>query len=285
MNFVLKVGATGQEAARMMTSLGFSGQSVFTPIGKSRLSLFQAGRALNPDGVYGPASQAAMDNQIYRGIDVSDNNGDVDWKKVAKTQKFAFVKMTEGRTFKAKSAAFNYKSAKDAGIIVGGYHYARPDTDYCRTAPEMDAVVEARAFIERLKLCGWDVGDLIPCLDLEEGIKTDDEYNAKWALHFLERVKKELGVTPIIYTAKWAMDLYLRDISTELFDRIVQYPAWLADYTTNFNKDPKAASEFDRWDIWQWTGSGKVDGVVGKVDMNWLPGGEIGLAKLRHKSC
>ena len=37
----------------------------------------------------------------------------------------------------------------------------------------------------------------------------------------------------------------------------------------------RMASLWDEWDVWQWTGSGSVPGVVGKCDINWCSAGML----------
>ncbi|KAL1742292.1 glycoside hydrolase family 25 protein [Schizophyllum fasciatum] len=64
-----------------------------------------------------------------QGIDVSGYQGTVDWAKAkANGVTFAYIKATEGTTFKSSSFSSQYTGATSAGIIRGAYHFARPDT-------------------------------------------------------------------------------------------------------------------------------------------------------------
>ena len=54
--------------------------------------------------------------------------------------------------------------SRDAGLWVGGYHFARPDT-HVRLGMA-DARKEASSFLERLS---FEPGDLPPALDVERG--------------------------------------------------------------------------------------------------------------------
>ena len=281
MNFNLKRGDRGQEVGRMQESLNkiygnVSVDKIFGPKTEAALIKYKTNLGLGETGIYDFATQASMGNEIWQGIDVSSNNGTIEWTKVAKTQKFAIVKASEGYTFRNKERVKQYKFAKAAGLLVGAYHYARPDTD----AFPNDALKEAGQFIECLKEKGWERGvDLAPILDLEEGMKSDDQYNVDWANKFCEYIKRELGVTPTVYTANWYFQAYMRDASKSSLEAISKYPVWWADYTTDFGEDPNL-SLWNSWQIWQWTGSGRIDGVVGKVDRNWLPGGSCGITRL-----
>ncbi|MBC6419743.1 MAG: hypothetical protein GDA44_13755 [Prochloron sp. SP5CPC1] len=64
------------------------------------------------------------------GIDVSDFDGSVNWRKVKGAGfSFAFAKATEGRTWKATTFPRNWRQMEGAGIIRGAYHFFRPTVD------------------------------------------------------------------------------------------------------------------------------------------------------------
>ncbi|WP_282446201.1 GH25 family lysozyme [Paenibacillus silvae] len=59
-----------------------------------------------------------------QGINVSQHNGDIDFKKVAADGiSFVFVKATQGKTFRSTKFLQFVKDAKAAGLLVGTYHY------------------------------------------------------------------------------------------------------------------------------------------------------------------
>lgn len=61
-----------------------------------------------------------------QGIDVSHYQGDIDWKKVAGSGiTFAFVKATEGETYKDPTFMRNAEGAADAGLLAGAYHFLK----------------------------------------------------------------------------------------------------------------------------------------------------------------
>lgn len=276
--FVLKRGNTGQEVKRMQSLLNTTADGDFGPKTEAALKEYQTCHGLVVDGIYGWATQTSMRTEIYAGIDVSSHNGVIDWKKVGKTNnKFAVIKLTEGRTHKNRRRKTNWSGAKANGLLVGGYHFARPDTD----SGVGDAVAEAQAFIKQLKYVGWERGiDLAPVLDAEAGMMTDDQYNAAWHVKFCEHIEAELGVTPIVYTAKWYWDAFLRHADPDTLDKLCKYPVWWADYGAKNPVDPNLRG-WNTWDIWQWTGYGSCEGIKGRVDQNWLPGGVDALEGLR----
>ncbi|KAG7086907.1 hypothetical protein E1B28_002825 [Marasmius oreades] len=62
-----------------------------------------------------------------QGIDVSHFQSNVNWAQVKSNGiSFAFIKATDGTTFQDPSFSSHYSGATKAGIIRGGYHFARP---------------------------------------------------------------------------------------------------------------------------------------------------------------
>src|SRR5689334_19243725 len=97
------------------------------------------------------------------GIDVSDNNGQVDWGAVAGAgYGFAIAKVTEGTGFVDPTFAGNWSAMKSNGLVRGAYHFARPDDN--------KAEDEARFFLDTIKQQVGDLqkGDFL-ALDLETG--------------------------------------------------------------------------------------------------------------------
>jgi GH25 family lysozyme M1 (1,4-beta-N-acetylmuramidase) len=69
-------------------------------------------------------SQAATVN----GIDVSHYQGSINWTSVRNSGiEFAFIKSTEGTSYKDTQFNTNYVAAYNAGVIRGAYHFALPD--------------------------------------------------------------------------------------------------------------------------------------------------------------
>jgi lysozyme len=271
-SFILHNGHSGQEIARLQTSLG--GLTVDGEFGaktEAAVRAYQKAHNLPVDGEAGYSTLAHLGIPVYAGVDVYNGSGDIDWKAVAGDNvKFAWVKCSEGTTFKDKSCQKNISGARKAGLIVGGYHFGRPDN-----GPKQgmqDAADEASNFLMASK--GIQCGDLRPVLDLEAGIKSDDSYNAEWALKWLQVVEGEIGVKPVVYCAKWATDLFLRDARVELRAALATYPCWWASYNTGVNPK-RGVAIWAEWDVWQWTGSGKTAGIKGKSDKNWMSGGNL----------
>lgn len=276
MKFILEEGDFGQEVKRFQKNLFIDDDGKFGPKTREALREFQKNNCLSVDGVYGPQSQAAMGNDLLPGVDVSSHQGEIDWNELARTQRFAIVKLSEGRTHKNPGRIERYAGAKRAGLTVGAYHYAKPLTD----RGIKDAEAEAQHFMSLLNAVGWERGvDLAPVLDLEDGDSRDDQYNVDWGISFLQRIEKELKVRPILYTGKWFYDSYMRGASKSSIEIISKYPLWLAHYSTMFGKDPEKGP-WKEWSILQWTGSARMKGIEKKADRNFICGGQKGLKRL-----
>src|SRR5579884_2097043 len=66
------------------------------------------------------ASQAATARA--KGVDVSNNNGTINWTKVAGAgYRFAFGKATEGTSFTDKTYTTNRNGSEGAGLVFGAY--------------------------------------------------------------------------------------------------------------------------------------------------------------------
>src|SRR5215469_12370348 len=79
------------------------------------------------------AANQAQANNLF-GIDVSNNNGSVNWSSVyANGARFAFVKATEWNYFQDGYYNGNMTNGKGAGCKMGPYNFVRPDTDCVST--------------------------------------------------------------------------------------------------------------------------------------------------------
>ncbi|MET8229051.1 GH25 family lysozyme [Micromonospora sp. NPDC005298] len=138
-----------------------------------------------------------------RGIDVSShdhNLGPINWPQVAADgAKFAYVKATEGRTYLNPYFAEDYAAAKAAGLLVGAYHFARPD--------KRDPITEADYFIDNAQFA-TDSQTLVPMVDIEwpywDGAPTcyglTPTEMSGWIRAFADQVKARIGRPVMIYT-------------------------------------------------------------------------------------
>src|SRR5699024_642068 len=99
--------------------------------GTSRRSLLRGGvlgEAALSTGAAALGAPAAQAAGLY-GQDVSGWQGEVDWAAQAELgSRFAYVKATEGRSYRSPTFNHQFLGAGDAGLARGGYHFARPDS-------------------------------------------------------------------------------------------------------------------------------------------------------------
>ena len=136
------------------------------------------------------------------GVDVSHWQGTVNWQNVYSSgQRFAFAKATEGTSFTDPQFTINIANGKTAGMLMGAYHFARPDVN-------TDAAIEARYFtsIARPYLSR---GYLRPVLDLEKGSSLGKTALSNWVKTWMDTVKTDTGIEPIIYVSSNYANNYL----------------------------------------------------------------------------
>ncbi len=189
-------------------------------------------------------------NQVY-GIDVSHYQGDVNWTKVYNAGKrFAFAKATEGTSFVDNKFTDNMKNGSAAGLYMGAYHFARPNTPI-----KNDSFAEADHFVDIIMPYIKD-GYLVPVLDLENGSDIGWKNLSAWANYFCGRVYNRTGVKPIIYT----MPYYASNLDSS----VTQWDLWIA----NYNVSSPNTGVWGFWSFWQNSSSGSVNGVDGNVDLD-----------------
>lgn len=200
------------------------------------------------------------------GIDVSNFQGVVNWTSVRNAgYKFAFCKATEGVDFVDARFTTNMTNAKAAGVPIGPYHFARPDSS--NTNP-VDAANEANDFVDAIAPYYAQTSGhfLRPVLDMERlsgtgGTAAEKVFLSKWVRDFATVVKTRLGMDPIIYcNVNYATTYFESDIGV--------YDLWLAKFTYDLNNPPTSANDgvFNGWEIWQWSDSTTVPGISGNVD-------------------
>jgi lysozyme len=74
--------------------------------------------------VWLPGYRPAVGHGEIYGVDVSDHQGRIDWREVARSDvSFAFVKATEGSTYVDSDFAADVAQARSAGLLTGAYHF------------------------------------------------------------------------------------------------------------------------------------------------------------------
>lgn len=193
------------------------------------------------------------------GIDVSYRQGTINWQQVAAAGKrFVFVRASAGTLTVDSAYSTNRSGARAAGLAVGPYHFANPDT-----APN-DATNEANWFLRNATIAS---GDIIPVLDLEVSNGLDPASLTAWVQTWLSQVSTATGVRPIIYTNAnfWSTAM----ANTDWFARNGYPVLWIAHWTTASQPSLPAGSwGGNGWTFWQHSSTGTVPGINGAVDLD-----------------
>lgn len=199
------------------------------------------------DGGYSAECTITVANAQIMGIDVSKWQKTIKWDLVKNSGvEFAMLRSTYGSSSVDPMFEANYQGAKDNGIAVGVYHYS-----YANTLEK--AAAEVEFLIEELegKQLEYPV-----CVDVEDKSmsKLDKTTLTDIVLTYLEGLEAA-GYYPIIYSNKtW--------FTTKLDDsRLAAYDHWLAQWGTSITYTGEVG-------IWQYSATGKVDGISGSVDMD-----------------
>jgi lysozyme len=210
-----------------------------------------------------PTASPTATPSLLDGIDVSYHQGTIDWGQVATAGKrFAFVRATAGTLTADTAYATNRAGARAAGLAVGSYHFANPDTAV------NDASNEASWFLRNATVAS---GDLLPVLDFETANGLDPASLTSWAQTWLSQVSAATGVRPIIYTTPnfWATSM----ADTDWFARNGYAVLWIANWTTASQPAvPAGGWAGNGWSFWQPSSSGTVPGITGAVDLDRFNG-------------
>ena len=211
-----------------------------------------------PTPVPTPAPTATPWNCVA-GVDVSNWQGTIDWGKVAGSGvKFAFVKATEGGNYTDPYYVTNRFNANANGIVIGAYDFAQPST----TAGQAEA--EADYFVN---VAQPRSGDFAPVLDLERTNGLSVANLQLWVKKWMYRVYERTGQRASIYVSPSFWSTYMGN--TTWFDLNGFRTLWIAHWTSGTSPTVPATNWGGySWTFWQWTSSGTVPGISGRVDMD-----------------
>ncbi len=190
---------------------------------------------------------------IAYGVDVSSWQGKIDWQKVKKDGKtFAILRIG---TTKGKDTYFeeNYKNAKAAGINVGCYFYT-----YATTVTE--AKKDAQMVLSWLdgKQLEYPVYyDMENSAQLSSGITTVKRTDM--CIAFLDMMSEKGWFAGTYANGNWFSNYLDKARLGE------KYELWLASWMNSGLPSKDYSSQYG---MWQYTDSGKVNGIPTLVDLD-----------------
>lgn len=203
---------------------------------------------------------------VTEGIDVSHWQNTIDWAQVAAGGKrFAYMKASEGTDLVDASYPANRAQAKAVGLYVGAYHFARPDRN------PGDALAEADYFLAMSQLAA---GDLLPVLDLEVSGGLSPVELQEWVKSYLGRIYERTGARGVLYVSPLFWKNSMGDATW--FAENGYRTLWIAHYTGGSPATIPAGNWGGTgWTFWQYTSSGVVPGITGRVDLDRFNGTDL----------
>ena len=266
----LKIGAKGEGVKWLQWELCEAGYNLaidgeLGPLSDTALRSFQKSCKIECDGICGPVTRKYLKADIPEqgtekrfGVDVSKWNGQIDWKKVkAAGIDFAVLKVTKRDNETEESFERNYAGCKAEGIPVAVYRYV-----YATTKAAAEA--EAKGIIKAL--FGKSIEGEI-WLDMEDKtIAGIGKTSLSTIINTEAEILKKAGYRVGIYCNR---DWYEHTLDGAGLSKT--YKMWIAKYGKNDGSwrdradDPKDIAY-----AWQYTSKGRVDGIIGDVDMNLI---------------
>lgn len=155
----------------------------------------------------------------------------------------------------------NVKTASKAGMKIAVYHYSQ-------AISETEAIKEAKFVLKTVKAHRDKITTKILCIDWEFGGRLNSyvarkmgKQRCKQIIDAFCRVIRNAGYTPMVYANLSTLNGYIADgIYKDWLIWVAQYNS-RCDYTKPYY-------------AWQYTSSGHVTGISGRVDMNLVYGQE-----------
>lgn len=204
---------------------------------------------------------------MYKGIDVAKWNGVIDWNRVkVDGVKFAILKVIDKQRQIEPAFERNYLGSAKVNIPLDVYNYSYA-TDVQTAISDANLVVSIIKG-KKIEYVWMDVED-----DCQKGIGIKLINMIAAYQNVIEKAGYKFGV----YTGLSFYNSYIKPYASQL-----NCPFWIARYNNgytvmDFDEEPLEVKKpdivHDLWG-WQYTSSGRVDGINGNVDLNKKYSGE-----------
>lgn len=210
------------------------------------------------------------------GIDVSRYQGSINWTAVRTAGvEFAFIKATEGVSYRDPNFGANYVGAYNAGVVRGAYHFALPDRSSGATQANHLAgnggawSADSRTLPAALDIEGNPYG--ASCYGLSQSAMRT------WINDFLATYRARTGRYAVIYTTT----SWWNSCTGSWTGPWANHPLWVARWAAGVGALPAGAPV---WTVWQYTATGRVAGISGDVDRNYFNGDRSRLIALANNT-
>lgn len=195
-----------------------------------------------------------------KGIDVAKWNGTIDWKKVKGSGiEFAILKVINKQCKKEDAFKGNYQCATAQGLPIDVYNYS-----YALTAEK--AVSDAKTVLSVIS--GKKIGTV--WLDIEDKSQMNLGMTLIEIINSYKSIIESAGYKFGVYTGLSFYNSFIKPFHT-----FVDCPFWIARYPSKAQmdfvdmprEDKKPSIMHPLWG-WQYTSTGRVDGINGNVDLS-----------------
>jgi len=195
-----------------------------------------------------------------KGIDAAKWNGTIDWEKVKESGvEFAILKAINKQCQKEDALERNYKGAISQGLPVDVYNYS-----YALTVDK--AISDAKTVLSAID--GKKIDTV--WLDIEDKSQMNLGMTLIDIINAYKNIIESAGYKFGVYTGLSFYNSFIKPFHT-----FVDCPFWIARYPSKAQMDFADMPKEDKkpsilhplWG-WQYTSSGRVDGISGNVDLN-----------------
>ncbi|WP_125544610.1 GH25 family lysozyme [Levilactobacillus lindianensis] len=194
-------------------------------------------------------STTKADAAAKKVADISQYQGNINWKKASKDLKYVIIRVQHGSKGDAgymvdNKRSVNARGAHKYGVPFGQYMFAE-------FTSVKDAEKEAKDFYKRS-----DKNTKFFALDEEKRMPSAKNKEQTYVNAWLKTMRKLTDKPLIMYAGEYYANYHKLNFSK--FDGV-----WIAKYSSH---KPKVART--SVDLWQYTSSGRVSGISGNVDLN-----------------
>lgn len=195
---------------------------------------------------------------MLKGIDISSHQGEINWQEVKNQIDFAIIRLGYGDNIETQDDRYFIKNANGCinnnipfGVYI--YSYATNLGGSASIQSEIDHTKRMLSKISKKPFCVY--------IDMEDDstIKLGKTMLTNFALEYCKQIT-QAGYKAGVYANENWFKNYLQVSTIASYG----YSIWCAKYSST---EPKISSNYD---IWQYSDNGRIAGITGKVDMNYM---------------
>lgn len=209
---------------------------------------------------------------MLKGCDVSSHNGDIDWGKVKSQIDFAIIRLGYGDNIERQDDSYFIKNVNGCinnnipfGVYIYSYALNLGGSESIQS--EIEHTKRQLSKISQKPFCVY--------IDMEDDstIKLGKTLLTNFALEFCKQITQAGYKAGVYANENWFRN-YLNCSAIASYG----YSIWCAKYSTN---KPNITSNYD---IWQYSSTGRINGINGNVDMNYMYNNIIGNQSTNEKT-